>query len=76
MHFMKIFWKQTYRLIAKKKLFFLDSSLGFPTKKNNFRVTKKFLITKFDCTALPCIIINFIFEFCLVQIVTTPIDTS
>lgn len=50
----------------KNNQFFLDSSLGIPyivlwfnvcnkellALRNNFRVTKKFLIAKFDCTML------------------------
>ena len=53
-------------MIPKKWLFFHDSSLCIPyivlwfnvcnkellTLRNNFRVTKKFLIAKFDCTPL------------------------
>ena len=51
-------------MIPKKYPFFLDSSLGIPyiviwfnvcnkellALRNNFRVTKKFVIAKFDCT--------------------------
>ena len=57
-------------MIPKKWPFFLDSSLGIPyivlwnnvcnkellELRNNFRVTKKFLIAKFDCS-MYCILV-------------------
>ena len=60
----KLIFINNKELIPKKLPFFLDSSLGIPyivlwfnvcnkellALRNNFRVTKKFLIAKFDCT--------------------------
>ena len=50
--------------------FYFENSFIAPNYKTNFGCAT------WPNTAVHYIIINFVFEFCLVQIVTTPIDTS
>jgi len=67
----KLIFINNKELIPKKLPFFLDSSLGIPyivlwfnvcnkellALRNNFRVTKKFLIAKFDCSRIDIVCI-------------------
>ena len=76
----KLIFINNKELIPKKLPFFLDSSLGIPyivlwfnvcnkellALRNNFRVTKKFLIAKFDCIQFQYLLLHiqiFLFFF-------------